>query len=84
MVLIVAIANSVAALVQTAQVGNVYYRFNSADKTATVVANRNEWGSILPNSYSGDVTIPSTVTYNGQTYTVTAISDKAIKLIKSH
>lgn len=77
MVLIVAIASSVAALAQTAQVGNVYYLFSSEDKTATVVANRNEWGSILPNSYSGDVTIPSTVVYGGQTYNVTAISEKA-------
>ena len=77
MVLIVAIASSVAALAQTAQVGNVYYLFNSEDKTATVVANRNEMGSILPNSYRGDVTIPSTVVYGGQTYNVTAIGEKA-------
>jgi len=33
--------------------------------------------SVVSNSYSGSVTIPSSVTYNGNTYTVTSIGDDA-------
>ena len=35
------------------------------------------YGSLSYNSYSGSVTIPSTVTYNGKTYNVTDIGDNA-------
>ena len=31
------------------------------------------------NSYSGNIKIPTTVTYNNQTYTVTSISNQAFK-----
>lgn len=47
------------------QINGIYYNLNECKKTAEVTEN--------PNKYSGAVSIPETVTYNGKTYTVTSI-----------
>ena len=52
-------------------VDDIYYTVDSATAEATVVRNQR-----LP-TYSGDVVIPETVTYEGTTYTVTAIGESA-------
>ena len=57
-------------------VDGIYYDFDSSAKTATVTylycaSERNE------SAYSGNVVIPETVTYNGETYSVTSIGDWA-------
>lgn len=55
------------------QSDGIYYNITSSDdKTVEVTGNTS-----LLNSYSGSVTIPSTVTYSGITYTVTAIGEYA-------
>jgi len=46
----------------------------SSDNTAMVTSISND---VSPNKYSGNVIIPSTVTYNGHTYKITAIADSA-------
>ena len=51
-------------------VDGIYYNFDASTQTASVTGQ----GS---NKYSGDVTIPSTVTYNGANYSVTSIGDYA-------
>lgn len=51
--------------------GGIYYDITSPNTVAVTYAT----GSY--NSYSGTVDIPSTVTYNGTTYTVTAIGNSA-------
>ena len=50
-------------------VDGIYYYFNSNNKQATVTAGENK--------YSGNVIIPSSVTYNGETYSVTSIGNYA-------
>ena len=57
---------------QTA-ISGIYYNLNSWSdvKTAEVTSN--------PDKYSGDIVIPSTVTYNDVTYSVTFISDCAFQ-----
>lgn len=47
------------------QVDGIYYNFNGAEVTVT------------NGSYSGDVVIPESVTYEGKTYSVTSIGDDA-------
>lgn len=57
------------------EVDGIYYCTNGNQATVTY----GEWGGegeIYP-AYSGDVIIPETVTYNGVTYSVTGIGDKA-------
>lgn len=51
----------------------IYFRITSAN-TAEV-----SYRDLSFNSYSGNITIPSTVTYNGNTYTVTAIGRSAFR-----
>ncbi len=51
-------------------VDGIYYNKNGNEATVT-------FKTTSYNSYSGSVTIPSTVTYSGVTYTVTAIGDNA-------
>ena len=54
-------------------VNGIYYKYRSGTSNAVKVAYRDE----DYNSYSGSVTIPATVTYNGTSYNVTAIDDYA-------
>ncbi|MCI7429329.1 MAG: leucine-rich repeat domain-containing protein, partial [Bacteroidales bacterium] len=50
----------------------IYYKFDDANLTATVT-------SEYYNEYTGDVVIPATVTYGGNTYSVTSIGDYAFR-----
>ena len=50
-------------------VDGIYYNINGNNATVTYYFN----------SYSGDITIPETVTYNGTTYTVTSIGNSAFE-----
>ncbi|MBO7119236.1 MAG: leucine-rich repeat domain-containing protein [Bacteroidaceae bacterium] len=50
----------------------IYYNFSSYSSTATVTYRDQNY-----NSYSGDVVIPESVTYNGKTYSVTSIGYRA-------
>ena len=61
-----------------AKIGKLYYNFNSSDKTATVTY-KEQGGDVgtFINDCSGDVDIPSEVTYNGDTYSVTSIGHGA-------
>ena len=58
---------------QTATLINgIYYNLNSSAKTAEVTCK-----SYTDNNYTGDVVIPSTVTYGGVSYSVTSIGYRA-------
>ena len=50
--------------------GGIYYNISGLSATVT-------YATTDYNSYSGDVVIPETVTYDGVTYTVTAIGERA-------
>ena len=68
----------IAANAYQAKIGKLYYNFNSSDKTATVTY-KEQGGDVgtFINDCSGDVDIPSEVTYNGDTYSVTSIGHGA-------
>ena len=51
----------------TFEINGIYYELFANSKTATVVPS--------PDHYSGDIVIPESVTYNGDTYKVTSIGD---------
>lgn len=53
----------------TVQIDGIYYTLIGKSRTAEVTSN--------PNYYSGDITIPETVEYEGFTYQVTKIGEKA-------
>ena len=58
----------------TQQVDGIWYDFDSSTKTASVTN-----GANVIYYYSGSVIIPSTVTYNGTTYSVTSIGASAFR-----
>ena len=52
------------------EVDGIYYNINGNNATVTY---KGTYYNSFSNEYSGDVTIPTTVTYNGTTYSVTSI-----------
>ena len=68
-----ALVASVSAIYASdTQVDGIWYYFDSSTKTASVTY-RGSSSSSYKGEYSGSVTIPETVTYNGTTYSVTSI-----------
>ena len=55
-------------------VDGIYYNYNGDGETVSVTYKNKDY-----NSYSGSVVIPSTVTYDGTTYSVTEIGDGAFE-----
>ena len=51
------------------EINGIYYNLDSSTKTAEVTEN--------PNYYSGNVSIPLTVSYGGYSYRVTSIGESA-------
>ena len=69
LLLILLILSSFSALAGDCKVNGIYYNLNTTDKTAEVTSG----------SYSGDVNIPETITYNDKTYSVTSIGENAFR-----
>ena len=59
------------------KIDGIYYNLVSNDKTAEVTENPNKFSE---GNYSGSVTIPATVTYGGEQYSVTSIGSHAFDL----
>lgn len=59
-------------------VDGIWYDFDSSTQTATVTYRGDSYDSYA-NEYSGSVTIPSSVTYNEMTYSVTTIGENAFQ-----
>ena len=64
-----------AAFAYNFQSGGIYYDITGTSPNTVAVT----YATGSYNSYSGNVVIPSTVTYNGTTYTVTAIGNNAFR-----
>ena len=80
--LLLALVATTALWAHDFSVGGIYYII-LADKTNEVeVTNRGSSYSSYDNEYSGSVTIPEIVTYNGTTYSVTSIGDAAFYYCK--
>jgi len=60
------------------QVNGIWYDFNSSTKTATVTYRGNDY-LFYSTRYTGDVVIPSTVSYNDDIYNVTSIGTSAFR-----
>ncbi len=70
------IASVSAIYASNTKVDGIWYDFDSSTKTASVTYQGSSYSS-YEGEYSGSVTIPETVTYNGTTYSVTSIGDRA-------
>lgn len=55
-------------------IDDIYYNLNYFEKTAEVTYRGKDIGTDV---YTGDIVIPSTIIYSNETYTVTAIGEKA-------
>ena len=75
LVTIAALWCSITVSAHDFEVNGIYYNFTSSSMVE-VTHKGNAWDS-YSNEYSGAVTIPSTVTYNGKTYNVTRIGESA-------
>ena len=72
--LLLALLIPATALSHDFEVDGIYYNINGDEATVTY---RGSSYNSYANEYSGSVTIPVTVTYGGNTYSVTAIGDYA-------
>ena len=60
--------------------GGIYYKITSSSAPYTVaVTYKGTSSSQYSNEYTGDVTIPESVSYGGKTYSVTSIGNYAFK-----
>ena len=56
----------------------IYYNYNSDGSSVSVTYQGTSYSS-YSNEYTGDIVIPETVTYSGQTYSVTTIGSSAFR-----
>ena len=69
--LLLAVVVSVGTMfAELVQIGDLYYNLDATNQTAVVISKIN-------GKYSGEIIIPSSVTYNSVTYSVTRIGDNA-------
>ena len=72
---LLALLSCITAHAYDFKVNGIYY--DITDANAKTVEVTNETGDSNSQSYSGDITIPSSVSYGGSTYTVTSIGSHA-------
>ena len=68
---------SLAANAHDFEAGGIYYNITSSTNLTVAVTYRGNNSDSYSNEYTGAVTIPATITYNGETYSVTSIGDDA-------
>ena len=68
--------STVTVFAHNFKVDGIYYNKN-ADGTSVTVTYRGDWYGDYSDEYSGNVVIPSSVTYSGNTYAVTSIGKYA-------
>lgn len=71
---IVVFSSAFSASAYDFKVDNIYYNIQSEEDSTVLVTDNGT------NSYSGNVTIPQTVSYSNETYTVTSINSSAFRL----
>ena len=69
-----ALAHDIA--VKNADGKTIYYVWTTDNKTKLAVSYR---GTSYDDEYTGDIVIPESVTYNGNTYSVTSIGSSAFR-----
>ena len=58
-------------------IGDYYYRLDDSNHTGAITNKKMSTTIQISNSYSGNVKIPSSVTYEGESYTITRIENNA-------
>ena len=76
LVLLLAIMLPAKAVASSTVVDGIYYNFNTYSWTATVTFKGGSYDQ-YPDYYTGDLVIPDSVVYGGNTYAVAAISTRA-------
>ncbi len=61
------------------KVGGIYYKIKSSEDLTVYVTYRGSDYYSYSNEYTGNITIPESVTYNGKTYVVTSIGGSAFR-----
>ena len=74
---VAAILLSISVSAHDFVVNGIYYNITSSSGKTVAVTYRGDYSYSYSNEYSGSVTIPESVTYNGITYSVTSIGDAA-------
>ena len=75
LILLLALMLPATSTAYSFKVGGIYYYYDILGENQVGVTDAdNNWDTA---DYSGDVTIPETVTYNGTTYSVTTIDEGA-------
>ena len=59
------------------EVGGIYYNITDVTNNTVAVTHQGDSYNAYSNEYTDDVVIPESVTYNGTTYSVASIGDKA-------
>ena len=70
---------STVATAHDFQIGGIFYNITSSTEKTVSVTFRGYSFDTYSNEYTGDVTVPSTVAYNGNTYSVTRIGNEAFR-----
>ena len=70
------VASAGTLFASNTQVDGIWYDFDADNQTASVTYRGSSYSS-YSNEYTGSVVIPSSVTYNGVTYSVTSIGQEA-------
>ena len=74
---VAALLGSISAYAHDFEMDGIYYNITS-DATVEVTFRGSAY-DIYDNEYSGDIIIPSTVTYSGKEYSVTSIGQSAFR-----
>ena len=74
---IVALLCSITANAHDFEADGIYYNITSSTDLTVEVTYQGDYYNEYLNEYTGAVTLPSTVTYNSKTYSVTSIGDDA-------
>ena len=61
------------------EVNGIYYNITNATNKTVAVTYKGDYSSSYSNEYTGNVVIPESVTYNGNTYSVTSIGESAFQ-----
>lgn len=78
-----ALATGVASFAYDVEINGIFYNLNNTNLTATVTYNGTAYnngtfiGNVSGNTYTGEIKIPDSVTYDTKTYNVTSIGDYA-------
>ena len=75
--IVVTLAVGLPSLAYNFEVDGIYYRTTNAPNNTVEITYRGNSASDYSDEYSGNVTIPESVSYNGNTYSVTSIGNYA-------